>query len=118
MSSEVVARPNWDEGPDWFDIIDIEKLELLSAIGWQPKQIAMYFDIPLAEFMYWFSLPGSKLKYHFERGGLLQAAKEGITMAADAASGKNITQAQRFDKKRKQDALDNAINQIFYPDIL
>lgn len=86
----------WREDPPWYDKIDTDELERLSAIGLQPRQIAMYFRVPENDFLWYFNLVGSPLKYHYERGQLVQTAKEGLTMTAAAERGENVTQAQRL----------------------
>lgn len=103
--------------PDWLSRIDVEEFERLAGIGYQPKQIALYYKIPYWEFLTWFNFPFSPLAYHFKRGQLLQAAKEGMTMAADAASGQNATQAQRWDKAKKSRSLSTAIDEICFPEL-
>jgi hypothetical protein len=103
--------------PDWFEKIDTVVFEKLASIGYQPKQIAAYFDIPLAEFLLYFNIPASPLQYHYKRGQLIQSAKEGMTMAADAASGQNAAQAARFDKLRHENTLHSSIDEIFFTDI-
>lgn len=103
--------------PEWLKHIDVDEFERLAGIGYQPKQIALYYKVPYMEFMAWFNFPFSPLAYHFKRGQLLQAAKEGMTMAADAASGQNATQAQRWDKARKSQSLSTAIDEIFFTEL-
>ena len=40
-----------------------------------------------------------------------------MTMAADAASGQNATQAQRWDKAKKSRSLSTAIDEICFPEL-
>lgn len=107
----------WKEKPDWFDKINFEEYEKLAAIGYSPKQIAMYYQIKYIDFEWYFNLVGSPLQYHYKRGQLMQQAKEGIAMAISAETGENVTQAQRLDKLRREVEFSNAINNIFYGDI-
>ena len=107
----------WNEKPDWFDRINFEEYEKLAAIGYSPKQIAMYYQIKYIDFEWYFNLVGSPLQYHYKRGQLMQQAKEGIAMAISAETGENVTQAQRLDKLRREVEFSNAINNIFYGDI-
>lgn len=107
----------WKEKPDWFDRINFEEYEKLAAIGYSPKQIAMYYQIKYIDFEWYFNLVGSPLQYHYKRGQLMQQAKEGIAMAISAETGENVTQAQRLDKLRREVEFSNAINNIFYGDI-
>lgn len=117
MSLEADAIVKFDEEPEWFSRIDFDDFETLAAIGYTPEKIAMYFRIPHKEFMWYFNLVGSPLKWHYERGQLVQQAKEGLAMAAAAEKGDNVTQAQRFDKLRKAVGYRNSISKIFYDDI-
>ena len=107
----------WKEKPDWFDRINFEEYEKLAAIGYSPKQIAMYYQIKYIDFEWYFNLVGSPLQYHYKRGQLMQQAKEGIAMAISAETGENVTQAQRLDKVRREVEFSNGINNIFYGDI-
>lgn len=117
MSSEVVELDAWSDDPPWFEKIDIDEYERLAGIGYDPPKIAMYYRIRRDDFMYYFNLIGSPLKYHFERGQLMQQAKEGLAMAAAAEKGDNVTQAQRFDKLRTAVGYRNSVNNIFFDDI-
>ena len=101
VADEVVK---WCEDPPWFDRIDMDELGRLAGIGYEPKQIAMYYNVPETDFIWYFNLVGSPLKYHYERGQLLQ-------------TGDNVTQAQRFDKFRQATGYRNSISKIFYDDI-
>ena len=107
----------WTENPSWFDRIDFDEYERLAGIGYEPAKIAMYYRIPQDDFLWAFNLIGSPLKYHYERGQLVQQAKEGLAMAAAAEKGDNVTQAQRFDKLRKTIGYRNSISKIYYDDI-
>ena len=107
----------WAERPKWFGKINIEEYERLSSIGYTPQQIAMYYDIDVGDFMFYFTLLHSPLKYHYDRGRLVQQAKEGISMTDAAATGENVTQAQRLDKFRAQLEFKNNINNVFFGDL-
>ena len=113
MNSEVTGYDRWHDSPEWMSRIDIDEYERLAGIG----QIAMYYKIPQKDFLWYFHLIGSPLKYHYDRGQLLQQAKEGLSMSAAAQTGENVTQAQRFDKFRKSIGYKNSINKIFFDDI-
>ncbi len=114
MSSEVNRIDQWTNDPDWMSRIDIEEFEKLAGIGYRPEQIAMYYKINKREFLWYFHLAGSPLTYHYERGKLVQRAKEGLAMSQAAMTGENVTQAQRFDKFRKAMNYRNSINKIFF----
>jgi hypothetical protein len=120
MSSEAEKKVDelirWDTSgnPEWMKRINMDEYEKLSGIGYTPQQIAMYYNIPVAEFEFYFHLVDSPLEYHYRRGQLLQQAKEGLNMSVSAATGENVTQAQRFDKLRKEMGYQNSVNQIFF----
>ena len=117
MNSEVTGYDRWHDSPEWMSRIDIDEYERLAGIGYRPEQIAMYYKIPQKDFLWYFHLIGSPLKYHYDRGQLLQQAKEGLAMADAARTGENVTQAQRFDKLRQSVGYRNSINKIFFDDI-
>jgi hypothetical protein len=106
----------WDtsRSPDWMKRINMAEYEKLAGIGYTPAQIAMYYHVPVQEFDFYFQLIESPLEYHYRRGQLLQQAKEGINMSTAATTGENVTQAQRFDKLRREVNYQNSINQIFF----
>jgi hypothetical protein len=115
MSSDIVkSTAAWDENapPLWLDKINITELEKLAGVGFTPEKVAMYFDVPKIEFMYYFMLEGSKLKYHYDRGVLYYQAKDGLSMLEDA--DQNAAQAARLDKLRDNVQFRNAIEEIFY----
>lgn len=114
MNSEVTAYNRWGNDPGWMSKIDIDEYERLAGIGYRPEQIAMYYKIPIKDFLWYFHLVGSPLKYHYDRGQLMQQAKEGLSMSAAAQTGENVTQAQRFDKFRKAMGYKNSIDKIFF----
>ena len=107
----------WNGCPEWMSRVTDAELEKLGAIGYKVEQLAMYFNVPRAEFMYYYSLSDSPIRYHYERGKLMQQAKEGFNMMEAAVSGENVTQAQRFDKLRREVAYKNAVNEIFFGDV-
>jgi len=115
MSSDIIKTAAiWDDNrpPEWLGKINWDELEKLAAVGYSPEKIAMYFDVPKIEFMYYYMLEGSLLKYHYDRGILYYQAKEGLSMLEDA--DQNATQAQRLDKLRETTNFRNAIDEIIY----
>jgi len=99
--------------PDWFPLDKVDDLEKIAAIGYTPDKVAMYFDIPKALFLDEFYRAGSKLKYHYDRGILVNEADEAIATQEAANSG-NATQAQRLDKKRYQVMFQQLKEKIIY----
>lgn len=104
----------WDDAtpPPWMGSINISELEKLAAIGYTPDKVAMYFRVPQGEFMYYFMLEGSKLKFHYDRGILYYQAKDGMSMLEDA--DQNAAQAARLDKLKDTIAFRNAVDEIIY----
>lgn len=118
IKDDAIVRFHQDRNaPDWMKKITDKELEQLGAIGYKVEQLAMYFNVPKAEFMYYYSLADSPIRYYYERGKLVQQAKEGFNMADAAASGDNATQAQRFDKLRRAVKFQNEVNEIFFGDV-
>ncbi len=114
MSSEIMKSAHWDDNniPDWVNKMNWDEYEKLAAIGYTPEKIAMYYRINKLEFMYYYMLIDSKLKWHYERGILYYQAKEGIGMLDDATV--SVTQAQRLDKLRSEIAFQTAKDEIIY----
>ena len=109
----------WDESraPGWFAQISLEEYQKLASLGYSPEQLAMYYDVRLDEFLFYFSLLHSPLKYYYDRGQLVQQAKEAIVMTDAAATGENVTQAQRLDKMRRAVEFKNHVNNVFFDDL-
>lgn len=114
MSSDIIKQATWDDNsaPDWIDKINWEEYEQFAYVGYKPEQIAMYYKIDQHEFMFYFMMIDSKLKYHYDRGQLVGQAKEGADMIKK--SGSNAIQAQRLDKLRSDLDFENAKNDIIY----
>lgn len=115
MSSDIIKRAGcWDDSqePEWMSKINISELEKLAAVGYTPQDVAMYFDVPPMEFMFYYMLENSKLKYHYDRGILYHQAKEGLHMLEDA--NQNAAAAARLDKLRDNIKFRNAVEHIVY----
>lgn len=98
MSSDLEILNEW---PDWFPLDKVQELEDIAAIGYSHDKIAMYFDVPVDEFLHEVQRPGSRILYHINRGILVNEASEAIATQQAANTG-NATQAQRLDKRRYQ----------------
>lgn len=114
MSSDIIKAATWNEEkpPSWLGKINMVELEKLAAIGYTPEKVAMYFDVNKIEFMFYFMLENSRLKYHYDRGILYYQAKDGISMLEDA--DQNAAQAARLDKLRDNISFRNAVDEIIY----
>lgn len=117
MSSDITKSATWNDDniPEWAKSIRWDEYEKLAAVGYKPEQIAMFYNAPKNEFMYYFMLIDSKLQYHYNRGILWHQAREGLGMLEDADT--NATQAQRLDKLRKNITFKNALDEIIYGNI-
>lgn len=74
-----------------------EIIEQLSGAGYGPREIAIYLDIDVSDFMRQWKVPDSKIRYHYDRGQLLIEGQMSMSIAAAAAGG-NITAAQQHMK--------------------
>ena len=101
------------EYPDWFPLDKIEELETIAAVGYSPEKIALYFDIPADIFLQEFYSPDSRIRYHYERGILVNEANESIA-TQQAANAGNATQAQRLDRRRFQIEFQQLKERIIY----
>jgi hypothetical protein len=110
MTSDLDILAEW---PDWFPIDKIEELENIAAIGYTPDKIALYFGVDEDLFMQEFNNPESKIRYHYDRGILVNEADEAIATQRAANDG-NATQAQRLDKKRFQVMFQQLKERIIY----
>lgn len=102
--------------PPWLTTIDLHKLEHLAGLGYQPQQLASYFRVPVADFMFVFQLPDSPLAEHYQRGRLEQDIKESESLAAHATSSdtKSAAFAQQWERRRKSRSLQQAIDEICF----
>lgn len=110
MSLEPDILTEW---PYWFPLDKIEELESIAAIGYTPDKIAMYFDVDKDIFLQEFNRENSRIRYHYERGILVNEANEAIA-TQNAANEGNATQAQRLDKKRFQVMFQQLKERIIY----
>lgn len=112
--SGILQKATWNDDniPEWFALIDMDELERLASLGYTPEKIAMYYKVNKHEFMFFFMLLESKLKFHYDRGILVQEAKEGQSMLDGSLN--NATTAQRLDKLRDKIEFQNARDKIMY----
>ena len=74
-----------------------KSIEDLAGISYSPKQIALYLDVPLLEFMDDFNDPDSKIRYHFDRGALISQADIDMKTLKQAKDG-NVTSVAQWKK--------------------
>lgn len=104
---------DYDSWPDWFPMDKIDELEKLGAVGYTPEKVAIYFGVRQDVFMQAWLSENSPIRYHFERGILVNEAQEAIAMQTAANSG-NTTQGQRLDKRRYEINFQNLKERICY----
>lgn len=98
----------------WIESIDWDVYERLAAIGYKPKDIAYYFEIPYEEFTKEFLLPDSKLMYHYQHGTLFFRAAEGVTLLGQGITGNDSAQTARLDRLRSKIDWQNSLDDIVY----
>jgi hypothetical protein len=74
-----------------------EDIEKLAGVNWSLEDIAKNLDIDPDEFLAAFDTPGSRLKYHYERGILLVKGASQMSLYDSARAG-NITAIQQLEK--------------------
>lgn len=78
----------------------IEELEKLSALGYEPADIAVIFQLDEAQFCKAAADPASKINFHIRRGKLVSVAKEQMAILTATETG-NIMAAQQLEKIRR-----------------
>lgn len=78
----------------------IEELQRLAAIGYTPKEMALYFDVDPVYFIQATNNVESKIYYYIERGKLLSVATEQMNLLADAEKG-TVTASEHLGKIRR-----------------
>ncbi len=78
----------------------IEDLQRLAAIGYEPKEMAMYFDVDPVFFAQAANNVDSKVYYYIERGKLLSVATEQMNLLADAEKG-TVSASEHLGKIRR-----------------
>ena len=98
----------------WLDSIDWDNFEKLAAIGYKPKDIAAYYQIPVAEFLDEFTLQDSLTRGHYMHGRLLYSATEGTYLLYHGLTGNNPNQAARLDRLREKIDWQNTLDELIY----
>lgn len=96
-----------------------EELERLAGIGWSKRQIALYFEIHLTKFLHEYErhdlVPGT-IRYHYDRGVLIFAAKVDTKLSAAAETG-NLTAIQIYKKESLNNKLRDFKERLLNGDI-
>lgn len=112
-SPSCLDKFNIEDWPDWFPLDKVDELEKLAAVGYTPGKVAVYFGVREEIFMQEWMKENSPIRYHFERGILVNEAQEAIAMQTAANAG-NTTQGQRLDKRRFEISFNNMKERICY----
>lgn len=78
----------------------IQELQQLAAIGYSPKEMALYFDVDPIYFLQAANNVESKIYYYIERGKLLSLATEQMNLLADAEKG-TVSASEHLGKIRR-----------------
>ena len=105
-----VALNDW---PSWFPPEKKDELEDIAAIGYSNENVALYFGIKKHLFESELKNKNSRIKYHYERGILLNSATDAIEMMRASRDG-NTTQGQRLDKLRYQVNFEQQKKKLIY----
>ena len=92
---------------------ELEQLENLAGSGYSLEQIAMYLQVPKADFIAEYFDLDSLVHYHYQRGILLVDAEAGMKLAENAKSG-NITAHQQLLNIRRAQFVDREKKRIIY----
>lgn len=76
------------------------ELERLSALGYSPEEMAMYFDVDKAFFVQAARDVNSNIHYHIKRGQILSLAKEQMALL-ESAEGGNVSSSDHLGKIRR-----------------
>nr|WP_294897823.1 hypothetical protein [uncultured Pedobacter sp.] len=78
----------------------LEELERLSALGYTPEDLALYFMKDEKQFIITANDPESTINRHIRRGKMMSLAREQLAILQSAEGG-NITAHQQLDKIRR-----------------
>lgn len=92
---------------------ELEQLENLAGSGYSLEQIAMYLEVPKADFIAEYFDLDSLVHYHYQRGLLIVDAEAGMKLAENARSG-NITAHQQLEKIRWNQFVQREKKRILY----
>jgi hypothetical protein len=102
------------------NIIDLtpdeqDSLERLAALGYTPKEMAMYLGIKLETFKAEARTDGSAISYHIERGKMTIKANAAIQLITNAEKG-NLTAIQQLARTQKEREYKDLLLQLEEPD--
>ena len=88
------------------------EIEVLAALNYTIKQIALYLDVPAKDLYKEFENEESEFRYHYERGKLSAQLKIDKANFKLAETGDKFA-ISRYDKKQKEARSKEARNRIF-----
>lgn len=91
---------------------DLEKLEKLAALGYTPREIAMFFKLPEKPFEHVANDPTSHINYRIERGKFAALANESLLILAAAETG-DIEASKRLQDIRRNRGFKISKDDIF-----
>ncbi len=92
---------------------ELAQIEALSGAGYSPEKIAMYLDVPKLKFIKEWKHPDTLVRYHYDRGLLLDSAAIAMKLAENAKGG-NITAIQQLEKIQRTQRVENLKKQIYF----
>lgn len=87
-------------------------IESLAAANYTIKQVAMYLLIPVDTLRKEYYKPDSEFRFHYDRGQLIAQTQIDMSTLESAKKG-NITAQQRYDKRAKENKLNEAKERLF-----
>ena len=92
---------------------ELSQIEVLSGAGYSPEKIAMYLDVDKKKFLKEWKNKDTIVRYHYDRGLLLDSAAIGMKLAENAKGG-NITAIQQLDKIQRTQRVENLKKKYLY----
>ena len=92
---------------------ELQQIETLAGAGYSPEKIAMYLDVPKLKFLKEWKHPDTLVRYHYDRGLLVDSAAIAMKLAENAKGG-NITAIQQLDKIQRAQRVENLKKKYLY----
>lgn len=90
----------------------LEELERMSALGYEPADMAMFFKLDKDLFCRAAEDPVSNVNYHIRRGKLMSMAREQMAILSSAETG-NVQSSQQLEKIRRNRGFEISKSDIF-----
>ena len=92
---------------------ELAQIEALSGAGYSPEKITMYLDVDKKKFLKEWKNKDTIVRYHYDRGLLLDSAAIAMKLAENAKGG-NITAIQQLDKIQRAQRVENLKKKYLY----